>query len=97
MTLSVKEARALVQQAISKMAPADEEWVVLDQYTIEKPWGWVFFYNSREYATTGDPMSQLVGNAPYIVNKETHELFPTGTADEIEVYIADYEATIGRK
>jgi len=86
----------MVEQAIADLAPADEEWVVLDEHTIEKPWGWVFFYNSREFATTGDPKYQLVGNAPYIVNRETHELLATGTAEEIDVYIADYEARIGQ-
>jgi len=76
--------------------PDDEEWVIVDDYTIEKPWGWVFFYNSREFVSTGDPQYQLIGNAPYIVNKATGELADTGTAEEIEVYISRYEATLGR-
>ena len=94
--LSIRDAQAMVEEAIAKLAPVDEEWVILDQYTIEKSWGWVFFYNSREYVKTGDDTYQLIGNAPYIVNRETHELVATGTAEDIEVYIADYEATIRR-
>lgn len=86
----------MVEEAIARLKPADEEWVILEQCTMEKPWGWVFFYDSREYATTGDPMHQLIGNAPYIVNKETRELVVTGTAEEVEAYIAEYEATLGR-
>lgn len=94
--LTKDDARAMVEKAMSGYAPSDEEWVILDEYTIERPWGWVFFYNSREYATTGDPGSQLFGNAPYMVNKETGEIFDTGTAEEIDVYIARYEATLCR-
>ncbi len=94
--LSISEAQAMVEEAIAKLTPIDEEWAILDQYTIEKPWGWIFFYNSREYAKTGDEKYPLIGNAPYIVNRETHELVATGTAEDIEVYIADYEATIRR-
>lgn len=86
----------MVEAAIAEFAPMDDDWVILDQYTIEKPWGWVFFYDSRKYVTTGDPKYQLVGNAPYIVNRETHELVATGTAEAIEVYIAGYEATLRR-
>jgi hypothetical protein len=33
------------------------------------------------------------GNAPYLVNKHTGELFVTGTAYEPEHYIERYEAT----
>lgn len=92
--LTKDEARALVEKVVSKSAPKDEEWVILEHCTIEKPWGWVFFYNSREYVTTGDPIFQLYGNAPYIVNKETGELVSTGTAEGIDDYIARYEATL---
>ena len=94
--LTISEARVIVEKAISELMPVDEEWVIVDDYTIEKPWGWVFFYNSREYVTTGDPQYQLIGNAPYIVNKATGELADTGTAEDIEVYIARYETTLGR-
>ena len=94
--LTVSEAQAIVENAISALMPDDEEWVIVDDYTIEKPWGWVFFYNSREYVSTGDPQYQLIGNAPYIVNKATGELADTGTAEDIEVYISRYEATLGR-
>lgn len=94
--LTHTEARALVEAEISEIVPEDEEWVILDDFTIEKSWGWVFFYNSRQYSTTADPQCQLIGNAPYIVNRETHEVLDTGTAESIEVYIARYEATLGR-
>ena len=94
--LTVSEAQAIVENAISALMPDDEEWVIVDDYTIEKPWGWVFFYNSREFVSTGDPQYQLIGNAPYIVNKATGELADTGTAEDIEVYISRYEATLGR-
>jgi hypothetical protein len=46
---------------------------------------------------TGDSKYQLIGNAPYIVNRETGELVDTGTAEDIEDYVADYEATLVRR
>ncbi len=70
-----------------------EEFVILDDLTREKPWGWVFFYNSKSFVETGDINDSLAGNAPYIVNKHTGELFVTGTAEEIEHYIEQYEKT----
>jgi hypothetical protein len=39
-------------------------------------------------------MDTLVGNAPYIVNRNTGELIETGTAYEIEDYINEYESKL---
>ena len=69
--------------------------VVMEECTIEKEWGWVFFYQSSEYLESGDPDSQLAGNAPYVVNKQNGELYSTGTALPIEEYIDEYEKKIG--
>lgn len=76
--------------------PDKPKIIVLDDCTIEKQWGWVFFYQSSEYLETGDFSSQLAGNAPFIVNKYTGELIATGTALPIEDYINEYEQQIGQ-
>jgi hypothetical protein len=94
--LTREEAKRLVYREIhasSSSVPDEEELVILDDLTIEKPWGWVFFYNSRRFAESRDFMDSLLGNAPYIVNRHTGELFVTGTAYEIEYYIERYEKT----
>ena len=82
--LTKDQAKDLVARTIQDPSVCRHDAVVLDRYTIEKPWGWVFFYNSREFAETGDTMTQLVGNAPYIVNRHTGEVLITGTAQSIE-------------
>ncbi len=33
---------------------ADDGFVVLDGETIEKPYGWIFFYQSKKYLETGE-------------------------------------------
>lgn len=62
--------------------------------TLDKPFGWVFFYNSKAYLDTGDIGSMLGGNAPFIVNRNTGEVFVTGTIKPVEDYIADYESDL---
>ena len=87
-----KEAR------ISAEAPyADQtvELAIIDNETIEKEYGWVFFYQTKDYLETGNIVDALVGNAPYIVNRFTGELIETGTANPIEDYIAEYETRAG--
>lgn len=71
-----------------------EEFVVVDELTREFPWGWVFFYNSRQFIETRDPLDALGGNAPFIVNRDTGEIRMTGTANSIKHYIREYEATL---
>ncbi|WP_293267921.1 YrhB domain-containing protein [Neptunomonas sp.] len=87
--MNIDEAKSLVLKELSK----DESLnlMILEDETIEKSWGWVFFYQTKEYVETGDFRFMLGGNAPYIVNRNTGQITETGTAYEIEHYIAEYE------
>ena len=40
---------------------------ILEQATIEKPYGWVFFYQSKKYLKTGSISDALFGNGPVLV------------------------------
>lgn len=89
------EARQLVQNALEKHRGSDQpvEIVILDEYTREEDFGWVFFYQSKQYGETGDFRFALFGNAPFIVNKRDGSLHTTGTAQTIEHYIENYRRT----
>lgn len=52
--------------------------------------GWVYFYNSKEYAETGDFNFSLVGNAPVIVDRVDGKLYGTGTAKPVEHYVGEF-------
>ena len=52
---------------------------------------WFFCFESREYLKTGDFSTQLAGNAPFIIDKDTGEVHELGTAYPIEKYLQDYE------
>jgi hypothetical protein len=96
--LTKEEAKQLVDARINAEDPyavKKVELAIIDDVTIEKEYGWVYFYETKEYQKTGDLVDTLVGNAPYIVNKYTGEVIETGTAYPIEDYIAEYEKEIG--
>lgn len=88
--LTKEEARARIEREISKFA-IDCDVVIIEDATQSHEWGWVFFYQSLEFIETGEVSSQLAGNAPYIVNKNTGEIVETGTARPTEKYVQDYE------
>src|SRR5689334_11487254 len=94
--LTLENARERVQSQLqqwSQGGPAPEELVILDEHTIERPWGWVFFYTSRGWRD-GDEQYAVGGNAPFIVDRMTGTLRATGTARPIEYYIAEYEREV---
>ena len=64
--------------------------VLLENETKEESFGWVFFYNSKEYIETGNLSFTLAGNAPFIIDKITGEIYITGTAHPLEYYTANY-------
>ena len=97
--LTKEQARALVVAEIERPPKYNDpstprDLVVVDEHTIERAWGWVFFYNSKRYLETREFRYALAGNAPYIVNRQTGEFRVTGTAHPIEDYIADYERSL---
>lgn len=72
-----------------KLAPSFTP-VIVDSATLEREFGWVFFYDSEEHQTTGDFRSALLGNAPIIVDREDGSIHATGTAKPVEFYIEEY-------
>jgi hypothetical protein len=61
-----------------------------DGWTVEHPFGWVFFYNTKEYIE-GDRNAGLVGNAAIIVDRHSGKPSRAGTSYPIEWLIHAYE------
>jgi hypothetical protein len=90
--IELAAARSLVKAELDAMpVEAGDEWLLLDDATIEKDWGWVFLYNSRLFHETGDFRYAVAGNAPFFVRRHDGAVFVAGTAYPIEEYIRDFE------
>jgi hypothetical protein len=64
---NISKDQALV---IAQMVLAEDtthDLLVLKEKTIERPFGWVFFYVTREYEKTQDKKYLLPGTAPLVV------------------------------
>ena len=81
---------ALATKAMTDM-PADDEIIILDSATIERVWGWVFFFTSKKWHETQEFKYALAGNAPFIVEKSSGRILSTGTAHPVEFYIENFE------
>ena len=83
-------ASAYLQQASSSTGL---ELVILDNETLERDFGWVFFYDSKAHIESRSPRDVLAGNAPIIVDRNDGSVHVTGTAEPIERYIENYRSS----
>jgi hypothetical protein len=59
--------------------------VIHDESTLERPYGWVFFW--------AVPGVLVAGNSPILVTKADGVLHPLGSALPVEEYLARFERT----
>ena len=92
--LSLADARRIARAYLKSIEPeVGLELALLDESTLERSFGWVFFYNSRSFVETTNFSDCLAGNAPLIVSRADGALHVAGTAFPVEHYIANFLAT----
>lgn len=76
-----------------RSAKSKYDLVILDNEAIKKPYGIIFFYNTKKYNDTrNDDDNTLLGNAPFLVENKTGKIVVFGTSKSEEYYIQEYEA-----
>ncbi len=93
--LDKQAATAIMEQYLKGMSAhpnfrRHEDEVVIAGEPIERPYGWVFFYQSRR-RLAGEWRYGLVGNGPIVIESEDGSLHCLGTADPLEVSLPAYE------
>ncbi|WP_326981811.1 hypothetical protein VUJ46_16460 [Chryseobacterium sp. MYb264] len=66
--------------------------ILLEEYTINKNYGYIFFYNSKKKFDNPESETEIVGNAPFIVEIKSGRIIEFGTARASAYYIEEYEA-----
>jgi len=87
--LTIKRATQIAEEHLKKES-TEYDLVLLYEHTMEFESGWVFFYQTKEYAETRDITKMIAENAPIIIDKNDGSLHITGTDSPIEKYIRDY-------
>jgi hypothetical protein len=91
-----QEAIRIVESELNRDYHSEgDSLVVVDKWTQEKPYGWIFFFNSKRYLDTKISEYRLGGNGPVVFERDSGEVIPLGTALPTEEAIEEYEA--GRK
>ena len=84
-----KKAIQVAEEYLKKES-TEYDLVLLHEHTMEFALGWVFFYQTKEYAETRDITKMVAENAPILIDKNDGSLHITGTASPVEKYIRDY-------
>lgn len=88
-------AKQIAMSYLGQDPPSDGyEFSILDEYTIERPRFYVFFYESSQFLKSGQFEDRLMGNGPILVRKDGGQLLKLGTALHVDVYISNYEASL---
>jgi hypothetical protein len=96
--ISENEAYAMVKRYIEEQCGSVPGGVaIMEDRTIRKSYGWIFFYNSRRYLETGSPLEALAGNGPIVVERADGSLHQLGSAQQPDASIAEFERAHGLK
>jgi hypothetical protein len=93
--LTYDQAFAKAKETLAKSNPKDDLVVMLDK-TITKEYGWVFFYNTRQYLETKNIKYVRPGTAPFIVNKNDGTVYFLPSSKPVEAALEDYEKELAK-
>jgi hypothetical protein len=63
---------------------------LIHRATIERSFGWIFFYDSKRHIETGSIRDAIAGNAPIVVTREDGRVHETGTAHPLDHYLEKF-------
>lgn len=92
MTLSEAKMRVERAFALKQRTTTAGPMVVVDESTIQKPYGYVFFVNKQRYLETGDLRQAAIGAGPVVLDLERKQIVMLPTYLESAEAIAEYEA-----
>ncbi len=74
-----------------KEKKSNKELVLYLDNIIKKPYGNIYRFESKKYIDTGIFGYRLLGNSPFLVEKQTGRIVNFGTSNVLERYIDAYE------
>lgn len=85
-----ERAALIAREAISGLKEGTE-FVLVDDGTVEKDWGWVFQFGTKEYLQSRSPMDLVPGTGPLVVEKADGSFSFLSTSVPPQVAITEYE------
>ncbi|MCF2220629.1 hypothetical protein H9Q08_15175 [Chryseobacterium sp. PS-8] len=68
------------------------ELTIAEEYSIQKNYGMIFYFNSKKYVEDKIERAKLIGCSPFLVESRTGKVVVFGTNRSIDYYTQEYEA-----
>ena len=88
---TVEQAKQKVSEYVNSKKEYGDDYELVVSLSQEKPYGWIFSYQTKEYLETDDFRKAVLGNVPILFEKDTGELIPLGIAPSVDYFIDLYE------
>ena len=89
--ITKEQALELLTKKLAQLDSSHYDLTIDDRDTIERPFGWVFFYNSRKFIETGLERYLILGPGPVIVDRNSGAIKFFGSETSDEEAIEEYE------
>ena len=86
--------RVAIANLIPQFTGMDDEPFIVDEYAIERPYGWVICWTSKRLVETQDPLFFVGGNGPIVIFHDGR-VFYLGTACDTEEELSNFERRSG--
>lgn len=91
MTLTYKESLNLAKEKLVEVAKSHPQYIIWEEKTITKDYGWIFLPSTESFIKTRDRGSLVPGMSQIIVNKIDSTCFMIPSFRPPEAFIQEYE------
>ena len=93
--ISKLDAVKVVQEILDKQQNTSLELKVDESKIIEKPYGYIIFYQTQKYLMSGDEDDMILGMSPFIIGKKSGEVLARLSSKmAVEISIPIFEKEI---
>ncbi len=90
MMIELNQAKEEIEKLLKEEQSGLSEYNLVISKVLTYEFGWVFYYTSEEYLESKDVRHMLLGNAPFIYDKENGSIHETGTFRSIDYFVDRY-------
>ena len=95
--LTYEQALRLAEKKLAEVSENDPDYVIWEEKTIEKKYGWIFQPATHDYIRTKNPMSLVPGIGPILVNRNDSTCVMIPSSVSPETFLKDYEENLEKK
>jgi len=89
--LTDRKMLKIAELFIKRIVARNIKTMIVTNAIIKKPYGNIYFFNSKRFILTGEFSASLVGAGPFIVEKDNGRVVSLGTLGTLEDNIKSYE------